>query len=502
MVDAAGTAFGLLFSWPNILYPIVGTLLSMLFSGLPGISGVTLMALALPFVYEMETVPALLLFGAFVGGATFMGSVSAILLGIPGKSANAATVLDGYPMAQQGMAKTAIGCSAAASAIGSTFGVIVLVALLPLLRDAILLFGPTEFLLLGLWGLTTVALVTRGSATKGFAAAGIGLLLTFVGTDPRTAEPRFTLGTLYLQDGLEFPLVFLGVFSLAEVIDLMASGKRTISGKSTVEELGGDVWQGVRAVWQHWGLTLQSSMVGTVVGMIPGIGGAIGSFVAYALAGKGGRGDREEFGRGNIRGVLAPEAANDAKDGGALAPALVFGVPGGAGTAMLLAALELQGVAPGREMMTTHLDYVFLLILSLFLSNWLTSLLGLALVHPLSLLTIAPTTLLAPVLLMFTVVGAYVYRGRLEDVLVVYAFGILGYFLKRYGWSRVALVTAVVLGDLLERNFTLAVRLYELGTVRFWERPLTWGLLVLIVATLFWMRRGAARPAPSEGPRA
>ena len=488
LFEAAWSSLGLLFSWPYILYPIVGTLLSMLFAGLPGIGGVTLMALALPFAYEMEPVAALLLFGAFVGGATFMGSVSAILLGIPGKAANAATVLDGYPMAQQGLAKTAIGCSAASSALGSTFGVVALVALLPFLRDAILLFGPTEFLALGLWGLTTVALVNRGSSVKGLAAAGLGLLLTFVGGDPTTGEERFTFGALYLRDGLDFPVVFLGVYSLAEVLGLMASGRKTISGKDRVEELQGSVWEGCMSVFQHWGLFVRSSIVGTVVGMIPGIGGTIGSFAAYGLAVQSSGADRHKFGHGDIRGVLAPEAANDAKDGGALAPALVFGIPGGAGTAMLLVALQQQGITPGRDLMANHMDYVFLLVFSLFFSNWMTSILGIALVRPFSWLTVAQTGLLAPALLTLTVLGAFVYKGRIEDVFVVYGFGLLGYWMKKLGWSRAAFVTALVLGDLLESSFAVSLRLHELGRVHFWERPITLMLLALTVASLYWMR--------------
>jgi putative tricarboxylic transport membrane protein len=446
------------------------------------------MALALPFAYEMEPMAAMLLFGSFVGGATFMGSVSAILLGIPGKAANAATVLDGYPMAQQGLARTAIGCSAAASALGSTFGVVALLTLLPFLRDAILLFGPTEFLALGLWGLTTVALVNRGSATKGLAAAGLGLLLTFVGGDPTTGEPRFTFGTLYLREGLEFPVVFLGVYSLAEVLSLLASGRRTISGRDKMEDLSGSVKDGIMAVFRHWGLFLRSSIVGTVVGMIPGIGGAIGSFAAYGLAVQASGADRDKFGKGDIRGVLAPEAANDAKDGGALAPALVFGIPGGAGTAMLLVALSQQGVVPGRQMLTHHADYIFLLVFSLFFSNWLTSILGIAMVRPFSWLTVAPTGLLAPALLTLTVLGAFVYKGRLEDIFAVYVFGALGFFMKKHNWSRAAFVTALVLGDLVENSFVVSLRLHELGRVRFWERPITLLLVVLTLASLYWMR--------------
>lgn len=471
MADAAWTSLGLLFSWPYILYPVAGTLLSMLFAGLPGVSGATLMALAMPLVYTMEPTEALLLFGAFVGGGTFMGSVSAILLGIPGKDSNAATVLDGYPMAQQGLAKTAIGCAAAASALGSTLGVAALLAMLPYLREAMLLFGPTEFVALGLWGITTVALASQGSPWKGFGAAGLGFLLTLIGVDPRSGETRLTFGSLYLHDGLDFVLIFLGVFSLAEVIGLLTSGRKTISGKERLEELQGNVWDGVRAVFANFRLFLQSSGVGALVGMIPGVGGMIAGFAAYGLAVR--TVDDGNFGNGDIRGVLAPEAANDAKDGGALAPSLVFGIPSDSGTAMLLVALTQMGVAPGRELLEHHLGYVFLLVVSLFFSNWLTSLLGLALVRPLAWLTVAPARPMGGVLLALTTLGAFAYRRNVADLLAVGLFGLLGYCMKKHGWSRVALVAAIVLGPLIETNWLLSHRLHELGRVSVLERPIT-----------------------------
>ena len=493
MYEAALAALGTLFSWPYILVPVVGTLMSMLVAGLPGVSGVMLMALALPFLYEMDPVVSMLLLGAFVGGATFMGSMSAILLGIPGKAANAATALDGYPMAQQGLAKTAIGCSATSSALGSSFGVLALLSLLPFLREAILAFGPTEFFALGLWGLTTVALVTRGSSLKGLSAAGLGLLIAAVGGDPRTGEPRFTFGLLYLRDGIDYVIVFLGVFSLAEVIDLLASGRKTISGRENLEELSGSLKDGVLAVFQNFGLFLRSSVLGTVVGMIPGIGGSIASFVAYGAAARGPGGDGPGLGKGDIRGVIAPEAANDAKDGGSLAPTLVFGIPGGAGTAMLLVALKQHGFVPGNQLLTENAQYVFLLAFSLFVSNWLTSLLGMALVRPFSWLTVAPTSLLAPVLLLLTILGGFIYKGRIEDIFMIYVFGLLGYWMKKYDWSRAAFVTALVLGDLLETNFTVAVRLHELGRIQFWDRPLTMLFVVLTIASFYWMRAQSVR---------
>lgn len=303
--EAALTGLQLVFSWPNIVYPIAGTLLAMVVSGLPGISGVTLMAIAIPFTLTWEPMPVLLLFGSLVGGATFMGSVTSILMNIPGKTSNAATMLDGYPLAQKGAARTAIGCSAAASALGSTFGVVVLILLIPVMRQAILLLGPPEFLMLILWGLATIAIVTRGSVLKGLAVAGLGFLVAFIGLDPRAGEARYTGDILYLRDGLKLVPVFLGIFAIAEVIDMMVSGRRTISGEHSPEKLSGSIGAGVRSIFDNFGLFIRCSVIGTVVGMIPGVGGTVASFIAYGHAAQT-AGKEGCFGEGDIRGVLAP----------------------------------------------------------------------------------------------------------------------------------------------------------------------------------------------------
>lgn len=486
ILQAAGEGLLLTLSWPNILYPIVGTLLAMIIAVLPGLSGVTLMVLAIPFTLGWDKIPTMLLFGAFVGGATFMGSVTSILLNIPGKSSNAATTIDGYPLAQKGEAKTALGCSAAASALGSTFGVLVLITLIPVMRKAILLLGPPELLMLAVWGLTTIAVVTQGSMLKGLAAAGIGLLLSFVGFDPRTAELRYTIDTLYLRDGLSFVPIFLGVFALAETIDLATSGRPTVSGKTRPEQLSGSVWRGIRSVFEHRGLFLRSSVIGTVIGMVPGIGGTVASFVAYGHAAQSGAGPNARFGHGDIRGVLAPEAANDAKDAGALVPTLAFGIPGGTGTAMLLGVLTMHGMAPGRALLGEHLSLVFALIWSLLLSNWLTSIVGLSIVSPLARLTVIRTERLVPVIIALATFGAFLYRGRLADVAVAFVFGVVGYAMKAYGWSRIPFVIAIVLGPVFEANFHITVRLESLGRIHFLARPITCTLIVLTLASVTW----------------
>lgn len=484
---AAMEGLGLVFSWPNVLYPIAGTLLAMVVAFLPGVSGATLMALAIPFTLSWDPLHVTLIFGGLVGGATFMGSVTAILFNVPGTGPSAATLLDGHPLARQGLARTALGCAAVASALGSSFGILVLIALLPVMRGAILAFGPPELLMLAVWGLTTIAAISRGSWRRALAVAGLGLLFAFIGRDPRTAQLRFTFGSLYLWDGLAIVPVMLGLFSVAETMDLAVSGRTTISGRTAASELGGSVRDGAAAVFRHPGLLVRSSLIGTLIGIIPGVGGTVASFLAYGHAVRSAR-DPGRFGYGDLRGVIAPEAAHDAKDGGALLPVLALGIPGSEGTAVLMGALLVHGLAPGRELMTDRLPLVFVLIWSLFLSNWLTSLAGLALVRPLARLTVLRVQVLAPVIFALATLGAYLYKERLTDVAAAFAFGVLGYYMKKHRWPRIPLVIALLLGGAIELNLHVSWRLFELGRLDPWTRPILIALLALTVFNL-WVPR-------------
>jgi putative tricarboxylic transport membrane protein len=283
--------------------------------------------------------------------------------------------------------------------------------------------------------------------------------------------------------------VFLGTFALAEVIDLSASGRSTISGKGSVEELGGSISAGVVAVFQNIGLFLRSSVIGTCVGMIPGLGGTVAAFVAY---GDAARADPEgTMGSGDIRGVIAPEAANDAKDGGSLLPTLALGIPASSGTAVLLGVLAIHGIRPGRELMGDGLPLVFAMIWALFLSNWLTSALGLAAVKPVSRLTIVRTRRLIPPIVVLATLGALAFRGRVTDVWVAMLFGIVGYFMKKHDWPRVAFVMAFVLGPLFELNLNLTLDLHRLDRIDFWARPSVLVLIGLIALTTLprWVQR-------------
>jgi len=483
VAQSAWEGFRLVASWPNILYPIAGTFMAMAVAFLPGISGATLMALMIPLTLSWEPLPVVLLYGGLVGGATFMGSITAILFNVPGTGPSAATLLDGYPMAQQGRARTAIGCAAISSAGGSTIGIGVLIALVPLMRQAILAFGPPELLVLMVWGLATMAVVSRGSFTRALIAMGLGLLLAFVGRDPRTAELRFTFNTMYLWDGVGLVPVVLGLFSIAEVTNLGVAGRHTVSGRTRADQLTGSAVDGARAVLQHFGLFVRSSLIGTVVGIIPGVGGTVASFLAYGHAVQTSR-DRDGFGRGDIRGVIAPEAAHDAKDGGALVPVLAFGIPGSEGTAVLMAALLLHGIVPGRALMNEQLPLVFVIIWSLFLSNWLTSIAGLLLVNPLSRLTTLRMDVLAPLIMALAAIGAFVYRQRIEDVGLAFLFGGIGYLMKKHGWPRIPLVVALLLGGGIELNLHITSQLHGLGRLDLWHRPVFMAIGLLTLASL------------------
>ncbi len=380
------------------MYPIAATLVAMMFSATPGLNSSSLMALVIPMPSASDSLPVMLVFGALVGGATFMGSVTAILFNIPGKASNAVTLLDGYPMTQQGQAKTAIGCAAASSALGSTLGIAVLIGLLPIMRQAAVALGPAEYLMLAIWGLTTLAALTGNSLVKGLIAAGLGLQLAFIGHDPRTAEPRFTFGIDYLQDGLSLVPVLLGLFALAEVIDLMVSGRETLSGQRRLQDLTGSVTEGVRSVFRHFGLLVRSSVIGVLVGAIPGIGGSVAGFVAYGHASQTAR-DRSRCRQGRhpwCAGARSRRRRQGRRRAGADAGARH---PGRYRDGDAARRADVARAQSGRELLSNNLVLVFVLIWSLFLSNWLTSLLGLSLVTPMARLSTLRTSRLVPVIL-------------------------------------------------------------------------------------------------------
>ena len=483
VLDGASRGLVFVLSWPNPAYLLLATIAAMCVAALPGVGTLTLLALAVPLTFSWDLAPALVVFGALVGGGTFMGSATAILFNIPGTAPNAATAIDGHALTQQGRAKEALACSATASALGSSVGIAVVVLLLPVIGSVLHLAGPAEMLVLAVWGLLSVATVIRTTPVKGFIMVGLGLMAAFIGLDPISAEPRYTFGTLYLLDGIPMVPAFIGVFAVAEAIELVASRRHRIAERLRSEGLGGRAIDGVLSVFRFPGVFLRSSIIGTIVGVMPGVGGTAASFIAYNEARRT-AGRTERFGKGDIRGVLAPEATNDAKDGGSLLTTLAFGIPGSAGMAVVLAGLEVHGLRMGASLLQNNLDLVFALIWALFLSNWITSLLGLGLAGRMADLARVRSVHFVPVVLVLAAVGAIAYRARLADVFVAFAFGIAGYAARRYGWPRIAFVMGLILGPIVEVNLYLTMTLHELGRLNLWTRPSVLIGVVLVMGTV------------------
>ena len=344
MLESTLAALQVMFTLSGAFFLFAGVVVGLIFGVVPGIGGTTAIALLMPLTLGMDPRNAMMLMGGIMGAVSAGGSITSILINTPGGAPNAATCFDGYPMAQQGKAGAAIGAAAAASTLGGLFGIVLLVAVIPVLKEIVLLFGPPEFFMLALMGLAAVALSTGGQFLRGLIAGGIGLMLSFVGYSGVTGTVRFTGGSEYLWDGISLIPALTGLFAITEMIALSVAGG-TISKDATATRVTG-VMEGVWACFTHWKTLLQGSAIGTVIGAVPGLGGTVAAFLSYTAAMQISK-SPETFGKGNIEGVIGPEAANNSKDGGSLIPTLAFGIPGSAEMAVFLGVLVLIGVEPG-----------------------------------------------------------------------------------------------------------------------------------------------------------
>jgi TctA family transporter len=484
--DAFATALANVFSWPGILIPMAGTLMAMVASFLPGLGNASVAVLAMVLTLHWEPTSVLLLFGALTGGATFMGSITAILFNIPGSVSSTPALLEGYPLSRRGLTRMAIACAATASAVGSVFGVVVLLAILPVVEPMILKVGPLEMLLIGVLGLLTIVAVPSKSHLKSGCMVGLGLLFAMVGSEPLHGMPRWTFGSMELGEGLSIVAMMMGIFTIAELIEWMNPLSGLKPSNITVGAEKDSTRAGVFSVFRHLGLTLRSSMIGTLVGMVPGIGGTVAGFVAYGHAVQTSPEDRQTFGQGNIKGLIAPEAAVDAKDGGSLLPTLALGLPGSEACVVLLAVFAMHGLVPGTPMLTTHLALTYTLILALLFSNVLTSVVGVLLATALSKFGNLRIDRIALPSLLICIFSAVQLNGRIIDLYVMLFFGVLGYFWRTYDWPRIPFVIAFVLGNVIEKNLELTVQLVSVGRIDMFKSV---GAVVVVFAVLVLMGR-------------
>ena len=461
IIEGLSSGFLQAISFHVLPYLAVGAVFGLIVGIIPGLSGHFAMAMAVTFLYTMDPAQGI----AFILGAHSTvaqgGGLTAILFSTPGTGSNAATLLDGPPMRDQGRGGVAVGAALAACFFGAAFGAVVLACLLPVLREVVLYFGPAEVVMMTFLALTFVAVLGKEEIKRSLIAALLGLLLAMIGLDNVTNAERFTLGIPALSDGLSLVPVILGLFAVAEMFDLWITGgalARNVGKPLSARETQRQIFEGFVLTLKNWKLVLRCSTIGTVIGIIPGLGSAAAAFIAYGHAKQSSK-DKASFGKGNVEGVIGPEAANDAVEGGALASTIAFGIPGSSSMAILLSGLFILGLQTGPQMLNQHLDIVFIMIFTIVIGNLIGTALGVFIVNPLSRLTSVRAEVMVPVLMAIIITGAYASDRSMFDIGVAVFFGIVGYVMKVLNYSRAALLIGFVLGFPLEKNLYLALLL-------------------------------------------
>lgn len=488
MVDAYIQALVAL-SQPIVLLSMLGGVLVGIFFGImPAIGGMVGCSLFLPLLWKMEPLIAMGFLIALQSSTSQGGSLTAILINIPGTAPNAATLLDGFPMNQKGEGGRAIGAALMSSIWGGILPAFLALAMIPVIAPIVLAFRAPELFTMILLGLSFLAVLSGDSPRKGLISGGLGLLLSLVGFQISTGTYRFTFGSLFLYNGLELVAIPLGLFGLAEMLDMLAKGKATLAPED-VKNLGQgmsqgmsyrDVYKGTKDVYHHKMLWLRSAIIGYVVGMVPGIGSEVAIFVAYAQAKQLSK-NPEKFGHGCVEGVIAPESAANAKEAGALLTTMAFGIPGSAIMAILMAGFLLVGVTPGPQMMSEHLPLAMTLLLGIALANLTSGLICLGAAPYIGRVSFVHIDFIFPVVLVLVVTGAFVVSNSMASIITVIGSGLLGLCMKRFDYPRPTLFLGFVLGDLLEYYF---IRSWKLFGPTFFMTPISLVMIVIIVGLM------------------
>jgi len=472
------------FSGTTFLLMMMGILIGFAVGILPGLGGPVTLALMLPFIYKMESVEAFAFLLGMAAVTATTGDITSILFGIPGEAITASTIVDGHPMAKKGEAGRALGAALMSSLLGAVFGAFALALAIPIVRPLVLSIGSPEFFMLAILGVTFLASLSGGAVIKGLTAAAIGLLLATIGLDPISGIERYTFGNLYLWDRIPLVSATLGLFAIPEIIDLAVKG--TSIAETSVGKIGG-VMEGVKDTFRHWKLVLRCSAIGTYIGIIPGMGGGVSQWVAYAHALQTSP-DKERFGKGAVEGVLGPGAANNSNLGGGLVPTIAFGVPGNVTMAILLGAFIIQGLVPGPPMLLPksqggHLTLTFSFVWIIVISNIITVAACFLFLKQLVRITEVRGTLIIPFLLLLVYLGGFATKNAFEDLIVVLIIGLLGWVMVQLDWPRPPLLLGLVLGPLAEDRLFLSMDNYGLSWLLF---PSVLVIFVVILAGTFY----------------
>ena len=458
----------------------LGVLIGLAIGVLPGLNGIVGMAMLIPFTYNMDQHTAMALLLGMAAVITSSDFITAVLFGVPGHVGAAATVIDGHAMAKKGEAGRAFGAGFASSLAGGLVGAVVLAISIPVLRPILLAIGSPELLAFTLFGLSMVATLSGRAPLKGLTAAGLGLMISMVGSRSESGTLRWTFDTLYLYDGVPLVPVTLGLFAVPELCELAVLRKR-IAGEHAGNIDMSSQWEGVRDVGRHWWLVLRCSILGTGLGAIPGIGSAVIDWIAYGYAQRTEK-NPETFGTGDVRGVIAPESSNNAKEGGHLVPTIAFGVPAGASMAILLGAFLMHGLTPGPEMLTKHLDVTYTIVWSLTLAHVIGALICLSCSRWLAKVSTVRPEILLPIVLALVFVAAFEGSHDWGDLYVLFGFGVVGWLMKRLGWPRPPMVLGLVIGGIFERYLYISTSLYGAAWLL---RPVVVVILALVAWALF-----------------
>jgi TctA family transporter len=498
MIEALFEGLALVLQWKAFAFMLLGIGLGFWVGLLPGLGGATTLALMLPFIYTMQPVEAFaFLLGMHAVVAT-TGDITSVLFGVPGEGTSAATILDGHAMAKKGEAGRALGAALASSLLGALVGALALALAIPVVRPVVLTFGSPELFMLAIVGIAFIASLSAHGARgmlRGFLAGGLGLFLATIGQDPQAGVARYTLGTLYLWQGLELVPVLVGIFAIPEIIDLMARGS-AIASDQPAGQVSKGAWEGVKDTFRHFWLTIRCSLIGTFIGIMPGMGGAVAQWLAYGHATQSARDaeERKGFGQGDVRGVLGPGAANNSKEGGSLIPTVAFGVPGSTAMAILLGGFFLLGLVPGPDMLTKHLPVTFSMVWTIVLANAITVLVCFVFLNRLAKITNVRGALLIPVIMVLVYIGSYTSNNHYGDIVVTLIFGAVGYLMVVGGWPRAPFVLGLVLGKIAENYLYISIARYDSAWL---TRPVVLILMALAALVIFYplvqARRKVAR---------
>ncbi len=473
-----------LLNFNTMLFILIGTITGLIIGALPGLTGNMAIALMVPVTFSMDPVTGLAFLTAIYCSSIFGGSISAILLGIPGTISSFATTLDGYPMAKNGQAGIALGVSTLSSVFGGIFSAIVLMSLTTVLAEFALSFGPSEYFAVAVLGLSCIASIGGKSITKGLLSGFIGLFVACIGMDPQTGVKRFTFDNINLLGGVEMVAALMGLFGVISVLKSAEKAKKNMSQQRDMPDVG-PIWIGFKMCCDLLPTWIRGAVIGTVVGIIPGAGTNVATFLAYDTEKKISK-NPERFGQGEPKGVAAPESANNGVTGGSLVPLLALGVPGNATSALFLSALMLQGLSTGPTLFTENADIVYALFLSFFIANILMAPIGLFLLRYMKTILSVPEGLMGGIILAFCATGVFSLATNPFDILVMSAFGVLGYLFYKFDIPSAPLIVCLVLGTMAETNLRQAL-VASGGSYDFmWTRPITFVILFVSVFSFFF----------------